>query len=161
MTTAPRTKTGDPVDDLPSISRRVLEGAPTGGKWIIPYTVARVFAARGWGDHLGKSNSRSGGGMPTSLFQLNEQGLQAADIARGRTRDRVDRVTHAAVYDSTMGLIEAILEDTSLDQLIRDAETLIARVEGSGNSTAGARGYLAALVDYRDQQDARPESVSA
>lgn len=145
-------KTGDPIADLPQISRRVLESAPPDGRYQIPYTVARLFFNRGWGDHLGKNTSRTGSGIPTSLFQLNQEGLNAADAARSLSRTALDQVTYSAVHEATISEISSLLEDSSLDALIRSAEDLIVRVELAGLSTAGARGYLAALMEYRDEQ---------
>lgn len=144
-------KTGDPVDDLPPVSRRVLESAPADGTWRIPYTVARLFVQNNWGEHLGKSGS-SKGAMPTSLFRLNARGLEAAQTARRRAREGLDSITYAAVHEATTSEISGLLEDYSLDQLIRSAEDLVKRARESGNSTAGARGYLDALEAYRDQQ---------
>lgn len=146
-----RKKTGDPVDDLPAASRKTLESAPPDGRWRIPYTVARLFVARGWGEHLGKSGSTKGA-MPTSLFQLNAQGLEAVETARGRSREGLDRITYAAVHEATTSEISGLLEDYSLEQLIRSAEQLVERVQTAGNSAAGARGYLDALTAYRDKQ---------
>lgn len=143
---------GDSIDSLPLTSRRILEKAPHSGRYEVPYTVGRVFFLRGWGDHLGKNNSFTGSAMPTSLFQLNADGLQAAETARTRSRAELDRITYAAVYESTTSEISALLEDTSLDQLIRAAKELVERVAAAGNSTAGARGYLDALTEYRDEQ---------
>jgi len=145
----PKKKTGDPVTDLPATSRKVLEKAPPSGRFYVPYTVGRRFALNGWGEHQGKS---SGGGIPLSLFQLNEKGLEAAGIARQRTRDAVDAVTYAAVHESTTAGMDALLEAAPLDELIGNAEALIERAQASGQSAAGARGYLDALVKYRDEQ---------
>lgn len=145
-------KTGDPITDLPPTSRRHLEAAPADGRYTIPYTVGRVFFLRGWGDHQGKNNTRTGSGVPTSLFQLNARGLNAAREARARSRTGHEEFVYAAVNESTTREMSRLLETSSLDQLIREAEDLIKRVQEAGNSTAGARGYLDALVDYRDAQ---------
>lgn len=150
---ATRKKTGDLVNDLPPASRKTLESAPANGRWRIPYTVARLFVKNNWGEHLGKSGS-SKGAMPTSLFQLNAQGLEAAEAARRRSREGLDSITYAAVHEATTSEISGLLEDYSLEQLIRSAEELVERVQASGNSTAGARGYLDALTAYRDKQAA-------
>lgn len=146
-------KTDDPVDSLRPTSRRVLERAPADGRYEIPYTVGRVFFLRGWGAHLGKNYTSAGKGIPTSLFQLNEAGLQAAETARQRSRNELDKTIYAAVREATVEGIGMLLEDYSLDSLIRDAEDTVARVERSGTSSAGARGYLDALVRYRDEQE--------
>lgn len=145
-------KTGDPVQDLPPISRKVLEKAPPGGRYQVPYTVGQLFLKNGWGEHLGKSPSTGRGGMPTSMFQLNADGLRAAQVARGRSCTELERVIYAAVHEATVNEIGSLLEDYSLDALVRDAEALIARVQRAGHSTAGAHGYLDALVQYRDEQ---------
>jgi hypothetical protein len=148
----PAKKTGDPIDSLPTISRRVLERAPSGGRYEVPYTVGRVFFFRGWGDSLGKNSTRTGRAMPTALFQLNAQGLEAARTARQRSRAELDLMTYRAVHESTLSELGRLLEDSSLDALIRQAEALIVRVEAAGNSTAGACAYRDALVEYRDAQ---------
>lgn len=145
-------KTGDPVDDLPATSRKVLERAPASGRYEVPYTVGRVFAQRGWGDHLGKNSNYSGRAIPTSLFQLNATGLEAAETARQRSRAELDRTTYAAVHEVTLSEMCLLLEDFSLDELIRNAEATIAAVEAAGLSSAGARGYRDALVEYCDEQ---------
>jgi len=147
----------DPVDALPPTSRKVLESAPADGRYLVPYTVGRLFFSRGWGDHLGKGSSRTGSGVPTSLFQLNEEGLKAVQLARQRSRVAIEEMTYQAVHEATLDGISELLEDYSLDALIRDAEDLIGRVERHGESTAGARGYRDALVEHRDAQ----ASVSA
>lgn len=152
-------KNQDPIDALPPISRKVLENAPPNGRYQVPYTVGRLFVSRGWGDHLGKNNmgiGRLGRGMPQSQFQLNTAGLNAADTARKRSWSDIDRLTYEAVHTSTLEGMSALLEDHSLDELIRRAEGLVneilASVQLGHRSTAGARGYLDALVQYRDQQ---------
>jgi hypothetical protein len=147
----------DPVDALPPTSRKVLESAPDHGRYLVPYTVGRLFFKRGWGDHLGKSSSRTGSGVPTSLFQLNEEGLKAVQLARQRSRAAVEDVTYSAVHEATTGVIGDLLEDYSVDFLIREAEALIVRIQEAGQSDAGARGYRDALVEHRDAQ----ASVSA
>jgi len=149
---ATKKKTGDPIDDLPPISRKALESAPHDGRYLISYTVGRVFTQRGWGDHLGKNNSRTSG-MPTSLFQLNEAGLQAARVARQRSRSPIGQITYDAVYEATNTGISQLLEDYSLQQLIRCATDLIERIDRAGGSSAGARGYLDALVDYQGKHE--------
>lgn len=149
---ATRKKTDDPVDSLRPTSRRVLERAPADGRYEIPYTVGRVFFLRGWGAHLGKNYTSAGKGIPTSLFQLNEAGLQAAETARQRSRAELDQTVYAAVHEATMEGMSALLEDYSLDGLIRSAEDTLSRVDQAGASPAGARGYLDALVQYRDEQ---------
>jgi hypothetical protein len=145
-------KTGDPITDLPFTSRRFLESAPPAGRYQIPYSVGRIFFLRGWGDHQGKNNTRTGRGIPTTLFQLNTEGLKAADTARRRSWSDLDRTTYDAVHSATLSEINALLEDYSMDALIRNATELIERVQVAGKSTAGARGYLDALVQYRDAQ---------
>lgn len=147
-----RRKIDDPVDSLPTTSRRVLERAPESGRYEIPYTVGRVFFMRGWGAHLGKNHTSAGRGIPTSVFQLNQAGLEAAETARQRSRAELDRTIYAAVYEATMEGISMLLEDYSLDGLIRDAKDTVGRVERAGTSSAGARGYLDALTQYRDEQ---------
>lgn len=159
----------DVIDSLPRITRKHLEAAPDDGRYLVPYTVGRVFSARGWGDHLGKSTMqpgvlvpageiaprrvRSGPGIPTSLFQLNAAGLEAARTARQRSRAALDGIAYAAVHETTTSEIPAMLEDYSLDSLIRSAEETLARVEAAELPTGGARGYLDALVEYRKAQD--------
>lgn len=145
-------KSADPVDSLPTTSRRILERAPSSGRYEVPYTVGRVFFLRGWGDHLGKSQENCGRAMPTTIFQLNTEGLAAAETARKRSRTELDALTYQAVHDSAQSELGRLLEDSSLDVLIREAEALIERVQRAGNSTAGARGYRDALVEYRDAQ---------
>lgn len=152
-----KSKDPDPINSLPPISRRTLERAPDTGRYEIPYTVGTVFFSRGWGAHLGRNNTHSGRAMPTTIFQLNLLGLAAAETARQRSRTELDAVTYRAVHESVSGEIGTLLEDYSLDALIRQAEALIGKVQAAGNSPAGARGYRDALVEYRDAQ----ESVSA
>jgi hypothetical protein len=149
-------KTGDPVDDLLSTSRRVLENMPSDGRERIPYTVARAFVARGWGAHLGKGPTGKGTGVPMSLFQLNEQGLNAARTARQRSRSQLDDITYSAVHEATSSEITALLEVQPLSELIASAEALISRVESSGLSAAGARGYRDALAEYQASLETVP-----
>lgn len=149
-------KTGDPIDDLPKISRKILQEAPYDGRYRVPYTVARLFVERGWGEHLGKSAPGRAGGMPSSYFQLNAAGLEAAKTARRRSQTGTDRLVYEAAYEVTEAEIPALLEDYRLEELIESAESLLSRVSAASQSTAGARGYLEALIDYRDK-----EAVSA
>lgn len=145
-------KTTDPVDSLLPTSRKALEAAPPDGRYVIPYPVGHAFFIRGWGSHLGKCTTDKSTSMPMSLFQLNEEGLKAARSARNRSRSELHRITYEAVHEATLSEVGALLEDFSLDGLIRDAEATITRVEEAGYSTAGACGYRDALIEYRDQQ---------
>lgn len=152
----PKKSTGDHVAELPTTSRKVLEKAPMDGRYVVPYTVGRVFVRNGWGSHLGKSGKYTSRSVPTSLFQLNEEGLKAAAVARQRARSELDDEIYAAVYEATTAGLAELLEDFSIDQLIREAEALVERVDASGHSAAGARGYLAALLAHRDQKASVP-----
>lgn len=162
----------DVIDSLPRITRKHLEAAPDHGRYLVPYTVGRVFVARGWGDHLGKSTMqpglimpaneiaprrvRSGPGVPTSLVQLNADGLAAARTARQRSRAALDGIAYAAVHETTTSEIPAMLEDYSLDSLIRSAQETLTRVEAAELPTGGARGYLDALIEYQKAQEDVP-----
>ena len=144
-------KIADPIESLKLESRRALLRAPEDGRYVVPYTVGEAFKRRGWGDHLGKkSDPTQGKRIPTTLFQLNADGLAAALQLRQDGRSEVDATTYRAVREQTLDGIHHLLEDESIDSLIRNAEATVERLNAARQPTAGIRGYRDALIEYRD-----------
>lgn len=144
-----RKKEGDPIASLQPASRQALMRAPAQGLYEIPYPVGEAFRRRGWGEHNGCKNIRTGSTVPHSQFRLNEAGLLAARTLRQGSRDVVDQVTYDAVHEATMVGLPDILEAGSLDELIERAHRLVERLEEAAQSSAGARGYRDALLTWK------------
>jgi hypothetical protein len=136
------------VDGLSKAMRRVLLQAPVDGILRdIPHSTGLGLTARGYGDRIGNGSSNNPRSHPRVHFKLNERGLAMS------TRMREESV-YAATYASTTTDIPNLLEDNSLDQLLRRAEELVRSLEQCGQSSAGVRGYRDALLAHKRKVEA-------
>lgn len=122
-------------------TRRALIGAPETGILTVEYSVGLAIKRRGWADEI-RDRSNDEARFPKMTMRLNEAGRLEA------RRLREQAVYEASFKQTTDDLDELLQGGGDPFALATAAVALVERLEQSGMSSAGPRGYRDALQAY-------------
>lgn len=135
---------------LPEISAEHLLAAKFDGREVyVPYSTARTFAQRGWGEMTGTKTSRDWRSYPQASFRYSIEGLRAAaKLYRDRLGDD-DVIKFNRSYNVTAQEVEDLAQTTPLETMIKAAQDLVDGLEERGHRAIASRGHLWALVEHQ------------
>jgi hypothetical protein len=126
------------------VRKALLEVSPQ-GVVTVPYSTGMALKRRGYGEEIGdrRGDVRS---VPLMTIRLNEAGLEASHAVREQD-----------VYDKTRASVESELDEmisqgVDLFAACAQSHKLVARLEDTGQSSAGARAYRDVLMAHCRQE---------